>query len=338
LVSAYVDDQFRLEYRATSNWQISGWFDLSSDPTLDLAVDGDHSSVLVEPFETRQAGSWRVVQHGTNPAATLSDQTPARVVFDTTMDWAPSGSNLVVRAVYTVWANGRIGLDSTLTNTGAASQVLDAVEYNHHTVLRTVNWAYATLASGRAVAFMRTDGFQPLSNLLVVNHGAESSPHQDHSENVYWGVGTRTLAQSESFARQGAFAVYPGGLDLAALGDRAAEALAPELDILQGATAVGSGYDPGQAAYVVNATGASVDLRLTNARDRHAPAIVVESFPYDSWTVSLDGVELVSSSRLSGLHGHAHYDATADELAFVYLETIPIAAADGARTFEIRGQ
>lgn len=338
LVAAFVESQFRLELQQSLQWQIGAWYDLTSDPALDLAGASPYPNVLVEPFEINYEGSWYGTMQASNGAVVLANETPARAVFATTMDSAPSGVGLEIQTIYTVWATGRVGIDATLLNASGSTRSIPAVEYNHHHVSQAVSWARSVLASEHAVSFVRADGPTPLPNLLVVNHGVETPAGQDYGGNVYWDAGAVTLDPTQTFRRRAELVIHPGGLDAAALTSRANDALAPGLAIVQGATAVGTGYDPGQAAYVVTAQGSAVDLRLTSAADRHAPAFVVQSFPYDSFTVRLAGEDVVRSDRLSGAHGHAHYDADADQLVFVYLDTIPTTATDEQRTFELRGQ
>ena len=194
------------------------------------------------------------------------------------------------------------------------------------------------LAGGRAVSFVRSGGPGLLPNLLVVSHGPDTQPYQDLPQNVYWNAGEMTLGAGQSFRRLGETTVYPAGLDLVAIGSRAAHSIAPGLVTGQGAVALGSVYDPGQAAYVVDATSGSIDLTLGAALARIDPAFVVKGFPYASWTIRLDGREIARSDRLSSDSGHAHQDLSAQRLAFVYLGSIAPNAPDTARTFEIRGQ
>ncbi|MBW2465222.1 MAG: hypothetical protein JRH11_26470 [Deltaproteobacteria bacterium] len=335
--AVFVDGLFRLDFAETDHWQIAEWNDLATDALVNLASDASITRVLFDPFYTAYGGNWYAVNDASGGTVTVVDQSPARAIIDTTIDYAPAGEGFEVHAVYTVYATGRIGISSTLTNTASVDRVLTGLEANYTTLSNTVPWQRTDLASGHATGFARTDGNQPFPNLLIVHHGPETVEH-DSAVNAYWPPGGATMTPGQTIIRFGELTVAPGGLADGELATRADDALGPGLEVVQGGSAVGDGYDESIAAYVVDASGGDLDVRLTADRIRHRPAFEIRNYSASTWSIRLDGTLLAASDQPSGPSAHTFHETNAGTLVLVYLNDIPTAAGDAARTFEIRAQ
>jgi hypothetical protein len=334
----FVDGLFRLEFAESDHWQIAEWNDLATDTLVNLASDAPITRVLYDPFYTSYGGTWYAVNDASGGTVSVVDQAPARAIIDTTIDYAPAGEGFEVHAVYTVYATGRIGISSTLTNTANVDRTLTGLEFNYTTLSNSVPWQRTTLASGHAASFARTDGNQPFPNLLVVSHGPEAPVEHDSSVNAYWAHGGATMTPGQSIIRLGELTVAPGGLAAGELTTRADDALGPGLEVVPGGSAVGDGYDESVAAYVVDASSSDVDVRLSADRIRHRPAFEIRNYGASTWSIRLDGTLLASSNQPSGPSAHTFHDTSADTLVLIYLDDIPTSASETARTFEIRSQ
>jgi len=301
-----------------------------------LAVALRHAYGSDNPGQLSFQGDWRFADVVSAATIEILETSPARVVINTIADYLPQGSGIEVTSRYAIYPTGRIGINCILRNTHAQSQVIDGVDYLHTDVAHTLSWSVSDLSGDKAVSYTRSGGATPLPSLLVINPNAGGVLAADSLTSRYWDAGSLNLAPDVDFTRTGVLAVAPGGQQLAILQDRADDQLLPQLIGLTGATAVGDGYLEEEAAYVLDATAGNVKFGVGDSNTRHSPAFVIQSWSAETWSISLNGETIVNSTAPIGKRGIASHDKAAQQLVFVFAESIPTEVATAARTFALK--
>ncbi|MFO0612167.1 MAG: hypothetical protein U0414_06255 [Polyangiaceae bacterium] len=327
-----VQGAFRLEFTATTNWQLQRWFDLPTSDVVNLASQVQRN-MLHEPIEMEVGGIWGGADEAQFVDVSLTDETPARAILDTTLRY-PSGGAFTVHNTYSVYASGRVGVRVVIQNLTASDQTFDASEVHHTSVNEMLAWAHSTLANGDAAMFQRTDGATPLPTVLTMSFGTVGSPGQDFPTNYYWDTGGQTtLMPGQTFARTGEFQVGLGDQTVGTLSSRAADVLAPSL-VVTGA-GVGNGYDSGAAAYVIQASGGEVSFGASADVDRFAPAFVIDGWSAQDWTLTRDGMTVATSAMPIGFGVLVHHDVAASRLVVVSVDAFRTTTPAAQRTFTL---
>ncbi|MEO7910098.1 MAG: hypothetical protein ABIV47_10650 [Roseiflexaceae bacterium] len=245
----------------------------------------------------------------------------------------PAGSDFLVQTDYTVYASGRVAASMSFINQSGASRTLSNIEYAFTNVEDSLVWNVSTINSGNGIGFLRTSGTTPLPNLLLVNYSADTTTDTDGTGNRYWYVTNQILAANAAFSRQWEMQLGPGGQTTTTLATRTTDARTPGLTVVSGGTA--GAYSTAQAAYTLQASGASVSFYPTAAQQRHTPIFVINNWLNPTWQVSLNGVVQASSTSPQTSQAVVSYDAANQRLIIQYLGTIPTTATTAQRTFVV---
>ena len=329
-IALYVDGSFRLEATDITHWQFERWFDLRTSEVANLAATS-YRDMLLEPLEMN-VGSWYGAEETDLVDVTLTDETPARATLENTLVYPPGGP-FQVHNKYTVYASGRVGLSTVITNTSTTDETFDASEVSHTSVAESFAWSKSVVSEGKAIVFQRTDGATPFPAIISVAHDTDGPPYQDFDTNYYWSSGGATLAARATFAKAGEIQVGLGDEPLAVFAERSDDVLAPGIALIEGAT--GGDYDRGAAAYTLTAQALPLRFAVSNAQTRHAPAFVIDGFSAQSWTLRKNGVVLASSGQPDGPFALVHQDLSNSRLVVVSVESIRASASDEERTFVI---
>lgn len=333
VVGLSVAGAYRLEFTQPTNWQLERWFDLPTSDVVNLASQINRN-MLHEPIEMQVGGNWGGADEADFLDVTLTDETPARVLVETTLRY-PAGGAFTVHNTYSVHASGRVGVRVAITNQTASAQTFDASEVHHTSVNEMLAWANSTFANGDAAMFQRTDGATPFPTVLTMSFGTSGAPGQDFPTNLYWDTGGQTtLMPGDAFERTGEFQIGLGDQNAGTLAARAADVMSPSL-VVSGGSPIGSGYDAGAAAYVIASGGGELSFGASSALERFAPAFVIEGWAPQDWTLSRDGVAVASSAMPRGVGVLVHHDVAASRLVVVSVDAFPTTATQAERTFTL---
>lgn len=333
VVGLTVADKFRFEFTAGTNWQLQRWFDLATSDVVNLAAQSNRN-MLHEPIEIDVGGIWGGADEAGFGSVTITDETPARALVETTLQY-PNGGAFSVHSTYTVYASGRVGVRVDVTNPSVTDQTFEASEVHHTSTNEMLGWANASFANGNAAMLQRTDGPTPFPTVLTMSFGTIGNPGQDFATNLYWDTGgLTTLPPGKTLIWTGEFQVGLGDQNVGTLAARAADVMAPSLSV-SGGSPIGSGYDAGAAAYAINASGGPLSFSASNATDRFAPAFVIEGWTAQDWTLTRDGVAVASSAMPRGVDVLVRHDIPASRLVVVSLGAFPTTATTAERTFTL---
>lgn len=340
-IALSVAGSFRIESDVTNHWQLVRWFDLAADPDTDLAgkSPGVDVDLLLDTVQIEDAEhGWTASSDGTLAVVSGIDQTPARYGLSMSIDYPLTG--LSVSGTYWIYANGRVSVVARMASTSPVEpvQVVDS-KYHYVSVNPSVEWSTSSVDEEHSAVFVRTDGASPGSMLQVINASAESPALGDYpDENRYWRYGSVSLPPWGAVERYGALLLGPRGLDAATLAQRSSDLRSPDIQIGEGATVEGDGFDERAATYVVTATGPLVELGVTAGRPRFSPSFVIRDWFEESWSIRLGEQVLVADDMLTGYGAVAFHDVAAGELVFVYLGDIAEGTPDAGRIFTLEAQ
>ncbi|MFO0618740.1 MAG: hypothetical protein U0414_39480 [Polyangiaceae bacterium] len=327
---------FRIQSNAQNRWQWSRYFDLGNADPDNLSstlppTDYQNTELLFEPgWFTTDGSNWASSQSATVLDITVTDETPLRVLVETTLAYPFTGAELY-SASYT-YASGRVATYVELDNTGAADLTFAQVEYNYVAVNANLaggglGWTESSYKD-LGVAFVHEMGPSPKSAVFFVNVFGDTNLHKDSPHtSYYWGdFGAVTIPSGGNIAADGELQLGPAGAPLSELVARTDDVLNPELEIMSGATPVNGGYDAYLGAYVLAAnTGApQIVFGASSAFARHAPVFEVRGLSATKWRALFRGQEVCSSSELVG-HGCVAWRGP-DRLALELMVDIPAAA------------
>lgn len=324
LVRLSVDEMFMVEANEANNWMFAHWFDLAVDPFADLAAKPPaYTDTLIDTFQTADfINDWLLSSDGSVASLVVTDETPARFGLRVELDYPLMG----LRSGLDQWiyANGRIGYTVWMENVGEPGGIdLYASEYHYATVNPSFSWLQSDVDGNHACLMTRTNGPSPASSFQVVNLGSSTTLEHDSGVNCYWAHGAESMALGESVSYQGALILAPGGIDDIVAIQRSRDLRSPGLNLGEGATAIGSGFDPGQIAYTLSASGPVVQFGLDGALDRFAPAFVIDGWTEPVWEIRRDGAFVASSSTPLGAGAVARHDAETGRLVVVFVESFP---------------
>ncbi len=347
-LSLSVEGSFRIQSTAASRWQWSVWNDLANGSGENLAstlppVDSQVTSILFNPMWVNDGSNWFSGEDASVASVDVASEAPARATVQTTLLYALPG--LEVDVISTVYASGRIASRSIAKNVGATPLTLATYEYNYISVnpnLQNGPMAWTkTSYNGLSAGFIRSDGSAPKSSLLMVNLNGDTSLVSDAMfTNWYWGDGAGfQLMPGGVHEVDGDMQLGPGEQSGPSHAARAADVLsaASALEIVSGATPIGSGYDPGQGAYAMTATDNLVSFGAKNDVDRFSPAFVIEGFNHAVWRITLGGQEIVSSASPLGVGAVAYYEPGKTRLVLVSLGHFAQGALNAERIFTLEG-
>lgn len=332
-LSLATEGAFRIQSTEATRWQWSAYYDLGNgDPdNLSSSFPGtqyQNTPLLFEPsYLTTDLMDWSSSQSATVLDIDVTDETPLRVLVETTLAYPFTGAE-VYTATYT-YASGRIATYVELYNTSAGDITFAAVEYNYVSVNPNLadgpaGWDAASWQD-LGVGFFHASGPAPKSAVMFINTFGQTALHNDSDHtNWYWGdFGSVTIAPGDDIYADGELQLGPAGEPAASLPTRTDDALNPELEIMSGATPVDEGYNTYLAAYQIYADDGATSLVFgaSAAHTRHAPAFEVYNFKPTAWRVMFRGQEVCSSAELVG-HGCVAWQS-GDHLAFALMLDIP---------------
>lgn len=334
-----VAGQYEIQFTQASSWQPGRWLDLLHSSSENLAG----TPIFVEPWVVEYFGSWIFPGDGTRKYARQGEENRVRVEVQTHFHIDPpadAGLNpptdhLSIEGSYWFYATGRVAVRQDVVNSVPGVSTLTNSEYAHTSVSSAMTWDVREVLPGQAIGFTRAGGPAPASRLLVVNTSDETMIDQNRPTNRYWSAGPHTIPDGGSIERTWTILLTTRGLSDAALTEIAEDARTPGIEALADCDLAGTGFDFGEGAYRVVATGPRVQLRLTNALARHSPSFVVEDWPSTAYTIKLGGATIVSSAQDRTPQGIASYDSATKRLVFSYAGVIDRAAGDAERTFTI---
>ncbi|NUP06889.1 MAG: hypothetical protein HOW73_12625 [Polyangiaceae bacterium] len=335
-ITLTVAEFFSLEADLSNQWQFGGYYDLASDPAVDLTgiPNESYTTVLVDLPVENSDFDWAGVEDASVLDTWIIDETPARFGLGVDLQYPAPGPS--VTTVYWVYANGRVGMHMRFENNTAVTMQIEDAEYHYVTVNPHLAWTATDTDADHSTAFARVDGPAPVTTLQVVNLSSDTTLYGDtENDNRYWQFGDTTLMPGAGVDRYGALLLGPGAVDATTLDQRSKDLRVPGLEISEGATPVDSGFDEGMAAYVLSATASTVVFGVNADRPRFSPIFVIKNWHEPSWTIRLDGEEVVASDLLVGYGGLAHHDDTTGDLVFVYGGDIAQGTPASARTFTL---
>ncbi len=330
-----VAGRFRLEADDASTYHLTKWFDLATDPALDLGEmsDAAYTDVVYEPPQLQDpSGVWWTLYDASLVSTSLRDQTPVRAALTVVADH-PIEGGIRSTTVFTVYASGRVGVAVSLANESGPTKNFNDCEIHYVTLNDQVSWMQGDQPSGLASAFQRTDGPTPRPTLLAIHFGPEQEIEHDAGWNTYWNHDALTIAAGSSIRWDGELQFGPGGQDMQALSDRVDDVYLPGLSAVPPATVLG--YSDSEGAYGISSAGQPAEFVLDGARDRHDPAFVVTDWGSPTFTIRRGGVIVATDAAPIGTDVLARYDATLGELVFTYVGTIPGGAPEAERTFRV---
>lgn len=345
-VSVLVAGRFQIDFTKDAAWQAVRWFDLGTAPGVDLANKSSptDSPTLVEPIILQDtASNYFDTSVAITPAITVLEENPARVVLSTTYKFhqtTPPDSGLpckdtTMRADYTLYASGRVAVNSSLHNDDVARCTVDNFDYCNTQVEPSLPWTGEVLVTKRAFAWQRGTGASPTPNLLVVCNGEVGFLASDVATNRYMQLGYQEINAGGTMVEPTELQVWPGGQSIATLTARADDVLNPALSVVSGGAAVGTGFDRQQEAYILNATSTSLSFYPNADRTRFSPVFVISNWTSASYVISLGGVPVASSGKPVGARAVASYDAAKKQLLIVSLDTLDTTTTGAARTFTV---
>jgi hypothetical protein len=346
-IALRTDDAFRIEATPTTRWQWTKYFDLANGDPDNLAstqpgAQYQDTNVLFEPaYLTTNEMDWASSQSASVVDVTVTDQTPLRVLVETTLSYPFTGAELYAASM--TYPSGRMTTYVELYNTSASTLSFAQVEYNYVSVNPNLpggpaEWTTAS-TQGLGIGFLHAAGPAPKSTVLFINLFGDTNIHHDSDfTNWYWGdFGAVTLGPPDSIYADGELQLGPSGQPATNLQIRTDDALNPELEIQSGGTAVDEGYNTYQGAYQIVADDAAtkVVFGASNAYERHAPAFEIYGFKPTKWHVLFQGLEVCSSLEHVG-HGCVAWEEP-DHIAFALMTDIPASAPVEDRLLTLEG-
>lgn len=292
-------------------------------------------NVLNEPVELQIGRSWYGIANAQDVQMTFIEENPGRVILRTEYSLRPDRDNFLVQTDYTVYASGRVVVNLNVHNMSGGKRKLDTIKYASLNMEDTFVWNISPISDTHALAFQRVDALPPLANLLAINYSSDTGIGSDGGSNRHWYVGDQALGSNEVFTRTWELQLQPSGQGIDSLTVRVADVLTPEVSILSGGTAVGTGYNVGISAYSLQSTGGHLSFYPTATQQRHMPVFVIDTWTSPNWEVRLNGIILASNLQPHGSEAIASYDSAKQQLVFQYLGILPTTAITTERTFTI---
>ncbi|NOK60476.1 MAG: hypothetical protein GFH27_549297n75 [Chloroflexi bacterium AL-W] len=203
-VTVQVADHFKLVFDADHTWQASEWYDLQSDPTLNLArSDGPtlNYNVIQSPLEVGY-DQWYNLENAVDAALTIQSADETAVVLETSWRWeANDGSIFAATATHTIAATGLWHVTTSLTNlsTAQGTRVFTDIQYAFTNGDPHLSWDETLSADAQYFNLARSDGPEPRPSLTVQTSGVPDDFGSDGPVNRYWKVGQTTLEFGESW-------------------------------------------------------------------------------------------------------------------------------------------
>jgi hypothetical protein len=318
--------RFSVDFAKAKGWQADGWRDLATQADLLLTADRG----LDNPFAI---GVQNVDFFNPPASLTIVSESPAAVLLRTVGEGDHGGTRIRIGVDYTVFASGRIAVTAVATNIGAnAVAAFTWFEYAH-THLRTDQaWVGSEAFAGQGYAF----SLGGKSNLLVVNHGTDTTIERNNDQNRYWATAANVAvpwATNAAVRRNWERILWPPAMGAGDLSDIVADLRTPGLEVPSGGTA--GRFDAGHGTYPVAATGGPLTLRFTGTQARVSPVFAVTNWTSPTFHLRRNGRELANTAVPIARDAVVSLDAAQKTLVIVDLEKIPANAPEAERTFVV---
>lgn len=338
---------FEFRFNEVTNWQIDRFRDLSpaaaADPLTDLSSvptgEPQPNELLFDAFVLRRTvnGARRGAETGSEPSLEVKDQSPVRVVLKTEYV-TPQNNDVFIN--YTIWASGRIAVQSLLAKNAGPSLNLFELRMNHTAVNSQLNFVQG-LATNKACAFQRSSEQPGSSQLLAVNLTSEPRASIEPASDCYWSGG-KVVSEDllTGFSVLESYCHDPLMSELEARADAAADISVGQYFRADGKP-LSLGRSVANAEHYIPSPHLGGGLPLTvvlKDANHFEPGFNLANFPSSTFKVTLNGQVITQSSSPVTSHGVGRLVLESDNttsLLFQYLSQVPANAPANERTFVI---